>query len=47
MFGWLPLVHQVKFNTGVTCLDVLEESSESLLEAVPSRWTVAQVRKQN
>ena len=40
--GHLPLVHCVEVETGIICLDRLEESPESILEATPSQWSAVQ-----
>jgi len=42
----LPLVHRIKVDTGIVCLDGLEEDSESILEAGSSQWSATQATLQ-
>ena len=40
VLGRLPLVHGVEVETGIIGLDRLEESFESILEAMCAPWSV-------
>ena len=44
VLGRLPLVHGVEVETSVVILDGLEESSESILEAVDGKRNVVEAR---
>jgi hypothetical protein len=45
VLGRLLLVHCVKVNAGVACLDGRHEIFESIFEAASYRWTVIWARK--
>ena len=47
VLGRLPLVHRVKVNARVVCLNGLEERSESVLEATSGRRSAIWVRERD